>query len=55
MLEDEQKCSYNGGGDVNPLKTWLDFSYIQYIKNACSCHFLQHNLQFSPPLLEMNG
>ena len=30
MLKDEQDCSYNGGGDARPLKTWLDFSSARY-------------------------
>ena len=30
MLKDEQNCSYNGGGYAMPLKTWSDFSSIQY-------------------------
>ena len=30
MLKDEQDCSYNGGGDARPLKTWLDLSSAQY-------------------------
>ena len=25
------KIALNGGGDARPLKTWSDFSYIQYI------------------------
>ena len=31
MLKYEQKILYNGGGDANLLKTWSDFSSIQYI------------------------
>ena len=30
MLKDEQKRSNNGGGDAIPLKTWSDFSFLQY-------------------------
>ena len=37
MLKDEQNCSHNGGGDANPLKTWSDFSSIQY-KNDKKSH-----------------
>ena len=30
MLKDEQDCSYNGGGDARPLRSWSDFPTIQY-------------------------
>ena len=30
MLKDKQNCSYNGGGDAKPLKTWPYFSFIKY-------------------------
>ena len=33
MLKDEQNCSFNGGGDAKPLKTWSEFSSIQYTKS----------------------
>ena len=31
MLKDQQDCFHNGGGVSRPLKTWSDFSSIQYI------------------------
>ena len=31
MLKYDQDCSYNGGGDAKPLRSWSDFSTMQYI------------------------
>ena len=36
MLKDEQDFSYGGGGDASPLKTWSDFSSVQYVCIAMS-------------------
>ena len=33
MLKDEQDLSHNGGGDARPLKTWSEFSTMQYDLN----------------------
>ena len=43
MLKGEQNCSYNGGEDAKPLKTWSDFLSIQYIaplRESILFHFL---------------
>ena len=34
MLKYEQNVSHNGGGDANPLKKRLYFSYLQYIERV---------------------
>ena len=37
-MKDEKNCSYNGGGDAYLLKTWSDFSFLQYCKDEKSDH-----------------
>ena len=39
MLKDEQNHSYNGGGNAMTLKTWSDFSSLQYNKQ-CSFYYV---------------
>ena len=49
MLKDEQDCSYNGGGDARPLRSWSDFSTLQYTERILVC-FVPPIFNSPPPL-----